>query len=346
MPTHQTRSLRPARSQRRSVYDLSFAEYVTHLGDDQASTAFRSLYQHRRIDKSVLAAAEALNLQTDPLREVDAQAGSMTTKYLFGLTDGAAVETVKITRRTGQTACVSSQVGCAFQCQFCASGQNGLTRHLSPGEIVQQVLALGSDINRVVFIGIGEPLHNYDNVLAAVRILRDRQGLGLNTRGITISTIGVPDGLRRLREEHMAINLTVSLHATDDTTRHRLIPGARQHQIEDVIARSLSWARRHNRTVTYVYLILPGVNDNDADQTRLAEWFSGQPARINLMRWNPVDGDISFRRANDPTLTRFRDGLVQAHIPTTVRDTQGQDIDAACGQLWARQQIGSPDDPG
>ncbi len=327
---------RAARPAPRSVYDLSFEEYADRLGTDTAAAVYRSLYRSRRLTGAVRDAARTLDLSTAPLELLTVERGAMTSKHLFGLPDGSSVESVAITRRTGVTACVSSQVGCAFRCAFCASGQNGLTRHLSSGEIVQQVLQLGRRINRVVFMGIGEPLHNADRVLAAIRILRDRRGRGLSTRGITISTIGPPAALQRLREEHLAINLTVSLHATDDVLRHELIPGARAHRIEEVIAASQSWAERHRRPVTYVYLLLPGRNDTDADLDRLAGWFAGRPARVNLMRWNPVDGEQRFRRANDAVLARFRRGLIAAGVTTAVRDTQGLDVDAACGQLRAR----------
>ncbi len=244
-----------------------------------------------------------------------------------------------IRRRDGFTACISSQVGCAFACRFCASGQAGLKRNLSPGEIVEQVVRLGPKVNRIVFMGIGEPLNNYDNVLAAIRILRDRRGLDFPTTGITVSTIGIPRGLKALREEHLGLNLTISLHATTDETRGRLIPGARTHAIADVVGGALSWARRHNRIVTFVYLLRPGSHDSDADLRRLIGLFQGEPARLNLMRWNEVDG-LGFGRISDHRLMQFRAGLERAGIPTVVRDTQGNRIDAACGQLWLRDLRG------
>lgn len=266
--------------------------------------------------------------------------GGRSEKYLFGLADGYAVESVLIRRRDGFTACVSSQVGCAFSCRFCASGQAGLKRNLAPAEIVEQVVQLGSGVNRIVFMGIGEPLNNYDNVMGAIRLLRDRRGLDFPTTGITVSTIGIPKALRRLREEHLAINLTISLHATTQAVRDRLIPGARRHDIQEVVARALSWADRHSRRVTFVYLILPGINDTAGDAQRLVSMFAGKPARINLMRWNPVDA-IDLKRTDDRVLSFFRQRLDRAGIPVVVRDTQGSDIDAACGQLWLRNLAGT-----
>lgn len=191
-------------------------------------------------------------------------------------------------------------------------------------------------------MGIGEPLHNYDQVMRAIRILRDRDGLAFPTRGITLSTIGVPRGLERLREEHLAIQLTISLHATTQEVRGELIPGARKHDLQEVVERALSWADRHNRVVTFAYLLLPGVNDSLADANRLTEMLAGQKARVNLMRWNPVAGVAGFHRAHDRTLASFREVLVRAGIPVTVRDTQGRDISGACGQLWLRDRQGVP----
>ncbi|WP_309085539.1 23S rRNA (adenine(2503)-C(2))-methyltransferase RlmN [Chelativorans sp.] len=263
----------------------------------------------------------------------------MSEKFLFGLPDGYAVESVLIRRRDGYTACVSSQVGCAFACRFCASGQAGLKRNLAAAEIVEQVVQLGPKVNRIVFMGIGEPLNNYGNVLRAIRILRDRRGMDFPTTGITISSIGIPKALRDLREEHLGINLTISLHATTQEVRAKLIPGAKKHELSQVVQAALSWARRHNRTVTFVYLLLPGVNDSVEDAQRLVAMFADTPARLNLMRWNPVDS-IDFGRTSDRTLQLFKSRLERAGVPVVVRDTQGMDIDAACGQLWLRDLRG------
>lgn len=276
-----------------------------------------------------------------PLTTIARERGGRTEKLLFALEDGYAIESVLIRRRDGYTACISSQVGCAFACRFCASGQAGLKRNLSTDEIVAQVVRLGPRVHRIVFMGIGEPLHNYDAVLGAIRVLRDRDGLAFPTSGITLSTIGVPRGLARLREEHLAIQLTISLHATTQEVRARLIPGARKHDLHEVVGRALSWAERHNRVVTFAYLLLPGVNDTPADAARLAAMLAGAKARVNLMRWNPVDG-VELGRVSDRTLATFRDVLVRAQVPVVVRDTQGHDISAACGQLWLRDLRGAP----
>ena len=322
----------------RSVHDFGFDEAEALVGPRAAAMAYRQLYRERRRRSPQIAALlDAAGIEAaSGLSRHRVEEGSTSAKTVFGLPDGAAIEAVRIRRRTGMTACVSSQVGCAFGCTFCASGRLGLQRQLRAGEIVQQVLELGPRINRLVFMGIGEPLHNYGEVLRAIRILRDRRGLGLKTSGITISTIGIPKRLRQLREEHLKINLTISLHATTDEVRRRLIPGAKAFTIDDVVGASQRWAERHNRTVTYVYLLLPGINDTGADADRLIHLLGRRRARVNLMRWNPVLGGAVYRRIDDAGLTRFKRRLERHGVPTVVRDTQGRDIDAACGQLWLR----------
>lgn len=321
--------------------DLSYDAFEA-LNATGPRLAYGALFSpHEDLPRPLRQWAAARNIAARGLTRRDRQLGGMSEKHLFGLRDGYAVESVLIRRRDGFTACISSQVGCAFACRFCASGQAGLKRNLSPGEIVEQVVRLGPRVNRIVFMGIGEPLNNYDNVLAAIRILRDRRGLDFPTTGITLSTIGIPKALKALREEHLGINLTISLHATTDEARGQLIPGARKHAIADVVGGALSWARRHNRIVTFVYLLLPGSNDTDADLNRLIGMFRGEPARLNLMRWNEVDG-LGFARVSDHRLMQFRTGLERAGISVVVRDTQGNKIDAACGQLWLRDLRGQP----
>lgn len=319
---------------------LTAAQFDALGGAGDAAIGYRDLFSAQRdLPRRLRSWADKTGARLRTLETIAREHGSRSEKFLFGLDDGYAVETVLIRRRDGITVCVSSQVGCAFACRFCASGQAGLKRNLGAGEIVEQVVRAGPKVNRVVFMGIGEPLNNYANVLGAIRILRDRRGMAFPTSGITISSIGIPKALRSLREEHLAINLTISLHATTQEVRDRLIPGARKHALREVIDGALSWAERHNRVVTFVYLILPGINDTPADAQRLISMFSGQPARINLMRWNPVKS-VDFARTDDDRLGFFRQKLDRAGVPVVVRDTQGRDIDAACGQLWLRDLKG------
>ena len=341
MPDHLEPSLAASSiSSARLALDLTATEFDALNSGVQGRPSYRALFSpHADLSRSLRLWADASGLRLRGLKRLTQDRGGRSQKILFGLPDGYAVESVLIRRHDGHTACVSSQVGCAFACQFCASGQAGLMRNLSAGEIVEQVVQLGPKVRRIVFMGIGEPLNNYEQVIRAIRILRDRRGYDFPTTGITISTIGVPKALARLREEHLGLNLTISLHATTQDIRDRLIPGARKHDIGDVVDRALSWAERHNRTVTFVYLILPGINDTQSDARRLAEMMAGQRARVNLMRWNPVEG-IALDRTPDHSLGRFRRTLERAGVPVVVRDTQGRDISAACGQLWLRDLKG------
>lgn len=321
--------------------DLTSAEFDALAVGAPKGVDYRDLFTPPRPSHRLERWAAARGLRSRSLDEITRERGGRSEKILFGLSDGYAIESVLIRRRDGHTACISSQVGCAAACRFCASGQAGLKRNLSAGEIVEQVVRLGPSVNRIVLMGIGEPLHNYEQVLKAIRIVRDRRGLGLPTTGITLSTIGVPKGLQRLREEHLAIQLTISLHAATQEVRDWLVPGSRRHDLGEVVARALSWAERHNRVVTFAYVVLPGINDDPDDAVRLAAMLAGQRARVNLMRWNPVEG-VALERTDDRRLTSFRDVLARAQIPVVVRDTQGRDISAACGQLWLRDLQGAP----
>lgn len=331
-----------AKPTQKTALDLTADEFDTLNAVGEPLIEYRDLFcPHSDMPRTLRSWAKSRDVQLRSLRKITREQGGRSQKVLFGLADGYAVESVLIRRHDGHTACISSQVGCAFSCQFCASGQAGLKRNLLAGEIVEQVVQLGAKVNRIVFMGIGEPLNNYEQVLKAIRILRDRRGMNFPTTGITLSTIGIPKALAQLREEHLAINLTISLHATTQEVRDRLIPGARKHDINEVVARALSWAERHGRVVTFVYLVLPGINDTPADARRLAGLMWGQRARVNLMRWNPVDG-VALGRTSDRSLGLFREVLDRAQVPVVVRDTQGRDISAACGQLWLRDLQGLP----
>lgn len=338
MPANDTSLHRPDRPLPAAplALDLTAQEFDALNAGRASSVEYRDLFSsHADLPRALRGWSRDREIELRSLRQITHEHGGQSQKVLFGLRDGFAVESVLIRRRDGHTACISSQVGCAFACQFCASGQDGLKRNLSAGEIVEQVVRLGPKVNRIVFMGIGEPLNNYDAVLKSIRILRDRRGMRFPTTGITISTIGIPKALKRLREEHIAVNLTISLHATTQEVRDRLIPGSRKHDLNEVIANADSWGQRHNRIVTYVYLVLPGVNDTPADAHRLASLTANRKARVNLMRWNPVDG-VELGRTSDRSLGMFRDVLDRAGVPVVVRDTQGRDITAACGQLRLR----------
>jgi 23S rRNA (adenine2503-C2)-methyltransferase len=254
-----------------------------------------------------------------------------TTKYLFELSDGNRIETVCIRRRTGVTVCVSTQVGCAVRCVFCASGARGFIRNLTVSEIVGQVFSVRERVNRIVFMGIGEPLHNYSTLIEAIRTLRDRNGLNFPTDGITVSTVGVLNGLKKLREEHLKIQLVLSLHATTQAVRDKLVPGMKHNCIEKTVQAFLSYGKRHNRKITVAYLLLPGINDRISDKKRLAKWFGNENVRINLLPLNKTVG--TFRPVTPERLRMFKKELEHLGLEVAIRESEGRNIGAACGQL-------------
>lgn len=251
--------------------------------------------------------------------------------------------------RSRLTLCLSTQVGCAMGCTFCASGQAGLQRGLDASEIVSQVacarghVAPGQDLRNLVFMGMGEPLHNYDNVIVACEILSAPWGLNVSARRITVSTVGlVPQMERLVRDTN--VNLAVSLSATTDEQRSRLMPVNRKYPLAALMAmcRALPIAQR--RRITFEYVMLAGVNDTPADATRLIKLLHGLRAKVNLIPFNPFP-DAGVTRSRDATIDAFRQRLLAAGVLATVRRSRGQDIDAACGQLAARNRSERSSEP-
>lgn len=257
---------------------------------------------------------------------------SDTEKYVYELKDNRYIETVFIKRRDGGTVCVSTQVGCSVGCIFCESGRNGFVRNLTPSEIVQQVVLIRQKVNRIVFMGMGEPLFNYDNLIAAIHILRDRNGLNFPTDGITVSTVGPVNQLKKLREEHLKIQLTISLHAATQAARNCIIPHMHMYAIEDVVKQALSYSQRHNRKVVFAYLLLPGINDRSSDIRQLAKWFKGKNVMINVLQYNPTSNS-KIRAPQKQEMVAFKHQLEQTGLEVTMRVSHGREIKAACGQL-------------
>lgn len=265
-----------------------------------------------------------------------------TVKFLFGLPDGQAIECVNMTYRYGTSVCVSSQVGCKMGCEICASGMSGFVRDLSVSEIVDQVLfsqrrakERGGRVSHIVFMGSGEPLENYDAVLKAIRLFGSPLGLGMSPRRITVSTCGLVPGIRRLAGEGLPLTLSVSLHASNDRVRDRLMPINRVYPIGELLRACDYYAEMSARRITFEYCIIEGVNDSDKDAIELARMLAGRLAHVNLIPFNPVWGK-PFRRPSRERTLRFRDELLSRHIPVTVRRELGLGLDAACGQLRRR----------
>jgi 23S rRNA (adenine2503-C2)-methyltransferase len=265
-----------------------------------------------------------------------------TEKLLFHLESGRAIETVIIPDGARLTVCVSSQAGCAMGCEFCATARLGLQRQLSAAEIVAPVLwarrRIGGEarLTNLVFMGMGEPLANYDALVEAVAILGAPWGLGFSTRRITVSTVGLVPQLERLVRE-TAVNVAVSLTATTDELRDRLMPVNRRYPLADLIqaCRALPIAQR--RRITFEYVLLHGVNDAAADATRLVRLLHGVRAKVNLIPFNPFP-DSGFARPPDDAVRVFQERLLAAGLAATVRTSRGRDIQAACGQLAAQAQ--------
>jgi 23S rRNA (adenine2503-C2)-methyltransferase len=282
-----------------------------------------------------------------PLRHVTCDAGS-TRKTLWRAFDATLVESVLMRYPGRVTMCVSSQAGCGMACPFCATGQAGLTRNLSTGEIVEQVVAGARALARaevaggpgrvsnVVFMGMGEPLANYARVLAAVHRLADPapNGLGLSQRSITVSTVGLVPAMRRLTAERLAVTLAVSLHAPDDELRDTLVPVNTRWKVAEVLDAAWAYADLTGRRVSIEYAMIRAVNDQPERAELLADLLRGRLAHVNLIPLNPTPG--SDWDASDPRVQReFVRRLRARGVPTTVRDTRGREIDGACGQLAA-----------
>src|SRR5574344_362191 len=305
---------------RSDPYGFTLKEITEVLGEQEAQKLFNELYKKKPISK----------YQTVKIKEI--QQGGDTSKYAFELTDGYCIETVCIKRKTGTTVCVSTMVGCPVGCIFCESGSNGFIRNLTPSEIVQQVVLLKEKVNRIVYMGMGEPLFNYNSLIKSIHILRDRNGYNFPTDGITVSTVGPLTQLKKLREEHLKIQLTLSLHATNQTTRNKVIPHMSGNKIEEVVEAVLSYSERHNRKITIAYLLLPGVNDSISDVRQLSRWFRGKNVLINLLQYNNTKC-FDMKSPNKQQLVAFKNLLEREGLEVKLRESRGGKIKAACGQL-------------
>lgn len=268
-------------------------------------------------------------------REDESGAGS-TAKVLLRLADGECIELVFIPAKGRTTLCVSSQVGCKYKCAFCASGQSGFCRNLECGEIVGAVVYaarhLGSSPSHVVFMGIGEPFDNYDNVLKAIRIINDSRGLSVGARKITISTCGLIPGIRRLADEKLQVELSVSIHASDDALRSKLMPVNKIYPLADLLAAGRQYAERTGRIITFEYTLIKDVNDSKEQAQQLARLIGHIHCRVNLIMLSAVD-EFQGRAPSSETAKMFVNTLEHAKINATIRASKGGRINAACGQL-------------
>jgi 23S rRNA (adenine2503-C2)-methyltransferase len=280
--------------------------------------------------------AEALPPALSPVAESVSDDG-MTVKWLWGLAGGSRVETVLMHYRDRTTVCVSSQAGCAMDCSFCATGQAGFERHLTVGEIVEQVIrarqvSTPRRVSNVVFMGMGEPLANYDATWAAVERLHG--DVGISARHLTISTVGLVPGIRRLATEDLPVNLAVSLHLADDERRNELVPINRRYPLAVLADACHEYLDAKRRRLSFEWALIDGVNDTDLDARQLADFVRPLRAHVNLIPLNPTPG-YATRGTPPERVVGFRDRLQAMGINATVRQNRGTEIDAACGQLRA-----------
>ncbi len=326
------------------------------LADD-----FESMTNLPKALRQRLATETELRLLRPQSEQVSAS--GQTRKVLFCLRDDNSIESVRMDYHDRRTACISTQAGCGMGCTFCATGQMGLTRNLSPGEILAQVLYFAREIRRqeieradalglqaqiaehpisnVVLMGMGEPLANYAATWQAIETLTDERGYNLGARHFTLSTVGLVPGIRRVIEEALPINLAISLHAPDDELREQLVPVSARYPLDELMAAVRAYADKTRRRVTIEYALVNGVNDTLDQARELAALLAGLLCHVNLIPLNPTPGS-PLRPSPREQVDAFRQELQWAGIPTTVRMRRGIDIEAGCGQLRWRAERGGP----
>ncbi|NPA89925.1 MAG: 23S rRNA (adenine(2503)-C(2))-methyltransferase RlmN [Chloroflexi bacterium] len=357
-------------TERPSIYDLSYQEleetlkawgqpryrarqvwewlYVSLVDDFQAMTNLPKALRGQLAESFTLM---PLNLVTEAV-----SSNRWTRKALFALPDGETVETVLMLYEKRRTLCISSQVGCGMGCPFCATGLSGFTRNLTAGEIVAQVIhyarwlaqpdaagdgdlpiARPTRVTNVVFMGMGEPMANYDRVWKAIRTLTDKRGFNLGARHITVSTVGLVPGILRMAQEPLQVRLAISLHAAEDELRNFLVPINQRYPLNELMRAVREYIRQTGRRVTFEYALMRGINDKPEHARALIRLLKDVLAHVNLIPLNPVEGS-PFQPSTRQDTVRFARQLEEAGIPVTVRLRRGLDIHAGCGQL--RRHVG------
>ena len=343
-----------------------FPEELATVLEPLGAPAFRAKqlfgWMHRRLATdfaqmtdlpAALRAQLADSFRLTALREVTrAEAPDGTTRFLFALADDNTVESVYIPTTTRATVCISSQVGCPFGCKFCATGQSGFKRNLSAAEIADQVyrvqasLPEGRRISNVVYMGMGEPLGNYEQAIRSVRLLLHPQGLDLAQRHITLSTVGITPGIERLADEGLQVNLAISLHAPTQEGRLKLLPIAKKYPLDELIAAARRYVNRTGRKITFEYTVVPGSNDSPEDARRLAAVVRGLQALVNVIPLNLNEGTMPGLKLSTPELIAaaesFTSRLHGHNVEAALRRSRGEEVTGACGQLRRRTMGGAP----
>lgn len=298
----------------------------------------------RNVGEETQRALDQFNYPSITLCEQQLSSDQNTVKSLWRLGDDALIESVLITAPDRLTLCISSQVGCPARCAFCASGKEGLIRDLTTGEIVEQVLHTQKllkrqkkSISNIVFMGMGEPLANCDAVMSALSILTDPKGLNFSPRRITISTVGVTEGIQRLLSEEISVNLVLSLHAPNQRLRQKLLPFARRYPLDELMPICDAYFAKTGREVGFEYILIKDLNDQIKHAEELSALLGERKTCVNLIPYNPVEG-ISLQRPDTLVIERFQHALMRSGTRTTRRYTKGDDIAAACGQLALRKK--------
>ena len=264
-----------------------------------------------------------------------------TIKNAVRLHDDLIVESVLIPTKTRTTACVSSQVGCSLDCKFCATARLKRMRNLNPDEIYDQVVAIDNEsrlyynrpLSNIVFMGMGEPLMNYNNVIKAIEKITSPEGLGISPKRITVSTSGVPKMIKKLADDKVKFKLAVSLHSAIDEVRTSIMPFNENFPLKDLREALEYWYKETKSRITYEYVVWEGINDKKEDVEALIRFCKFAPSKVNLIEYNPIDDDASFKQASNNAIEMYQDLLERNNITVTVRRSRGKDIDAACGQL-------------
>lgn len=338
----------------RSLTKEQLREFFTSIGDkpfrgnqvyewlwSKGSHTFDDMTNISKETRELLENNFVINhIEVDSLQKSD----DGTIKNAVKLHDGLIVESVLIPTNKRTTACVSSQVGCSLDCKFCATASLKRMRNLNPDEIYDQVVAIdresklyhGHPLSNIVFMGMGEPLMNYKNVLASIEKITSEEGLGMSPKRITLSTSGVPKMIRKLADDEVKFHLAVSLHSAIQEKREQIMPFAKNFTLEDLKESLEYWYEKTNRRITYEYIVWKGLNDTKEDIEALVRFCSYVPCKVNIIEYNPID-DGEFQQAANEAVDNYLLALERNRVPATVRRSRGKDIDAACGQLANKQ---------